>query len=215
MARFGVLNRVKTNEGYDILNPLIPWSVQNCIFQPTSTASIFVITTNTPSENLDDKCIALFAPTMANSAGVMISVNGAPLTPIMSGGAPLEAGTISANQITMIIIDFTNNSVFLNIPVDSRPEVINVNLLSSDWIPMTTEEISATDPALTVAQIVDIPNLTPTQRIIITAVPVSYVMDGQPLLWIFNIDGVCYICATEAPTVDVDATLSVQEVVTI
>lgn len=125
-------------------------------------------------------------------------------------GAVINSGD-AFDEINMNELENRINSGIIS----ATPSELIVTLLASDWVPMTPEEISNTDPDFVVKQNVDVPNLTDADRVDVVRVPVSYTTDGQPTLHPVVLNETCIICTSDTPTVDVVVDLQVQEVVTI
>lgn len=109
MAKYKIVQRVKTPTDYDYLFPYSPWQIHECVEQETSTSSSIVISTGLSSTIVPNTFVAMYYSSHTNTANATITVDSKGAIPIKNGTGNIEAGIIGSGMYILMLIDYSNS----------------------------------------------------------------------------------------------------------
>ena len=109
MAKYKIVQRVKTPTDYDYLFPYSPWQIHECVEQETSTPSSIVISTGLSSTIVPNTFVAMYYSSHTNAANAIITVDSKVAIPIKNGTDNIEAGIIGSGMYILMLIDYSNS----------------------------------------------------------------------------------------------------------
>lgn len=112
MAQKNILNKVKTESGYDTLYPLTPYQIYSAT-SVTYSSNKYSITIPLPAAEITAPILVAFSPNATNSAACTVSVNGLSAYAIRSGGVYLVQGALSTSLTYIIRYDVVSGTCSL------------------------------------------------------------------------------------------------------
>ena len=109
MAQKNILNKIKTENGYDTLYPLTPYQVHQAK-SVVGDGSNYALTIDLPAEHIIVPIIISFAPNIANLADCTISVNGLASKPLYINNMPSVVGVLNVGDICLIQYDINSEN---------------------------------------------------------------------------------------------------------
>lgn len=109
MAQKNILNKIKTENGYDTLYPLTPYQVHQAK-SVVGDGSDYALTIDLPAEHIIVPIIVSFIPNIANLADCTVSVNGLASKPLYINNMPSVANVLNVGDICLIQYDVNGES---------------------------------------------------------------------------------------------------------
>lgn len=132
MAKYKIVQRVKTSTDYDYLFPYSPWQIHECVEQETSTPSSIVISTGLNSTIVPNTFVAMYYSSNTNTANATITVDSKAAIPIKNGTDNIEAGIIGSGMYILMLIDYSNDIASVLFSAASIQDIKNeINYLTT------------------------------------------------------------------------------------